>query len=225
LTGAAAAVDHARVQHHRETVKTDVTADPKRRAHAEPAGGRHARLLALQRSAGNHAVEALIGCGSVLEIARAETITADQTHTFPYYPSADKTRVITLPDGAPKPNDTATVWNCPTSKIKYSQNSISWLFSSRTPGGAANLDAAVANLKSGSDTLAAMPPLRLIVTHGGGYVTLDNRRLWVAKQANKGAPRARWATADEYYNEYSKFTGGEFGTTSIEVRGRPGARR
>jgi hypothetical protein len=223
LTAPASARDHRGVPGHEVAREPAPREAAKRLPPAlDPAGP--GGLWSLQRAAGNRAVSGLLESRAGLQIAR-ETALAGDTVTAPYYRDVDRTQVFTLPDGAPKLSDTRTIWNCPTSKIKYSQNSIDFLFSSKTPGGAVNLRDAIANLKSGADTLEAMPPLRLVFAHQGAIITLDNRRLYVAKQANKGAPRVRWATAAEYSSEYDKFTAGDFGAKSIEVRNVPGAVR
>jgi hypothetical protein len=165
---------------------------------------------------------------AVPQVAQAPAglqVTVAQTHTGPYYTSVNQNGLVTLPAGAPA-LDKQTEWRLAGSQIRYCQDSIDYVFSGRTPGGAGNLDAAVANLKSDSnrDTLDTMPALRLIITHTGKIVTLDNRRLWVVKKAQVGPAKVRWATRQEYKTDYEtlgKFTAGDFGKDKIRVRNAP----
>jgi hypothetical protein len=131
------------------------------------------------------------------------------------------TATVTVTDDwlahAPPETDSNTIFTLPTSRIRYTQNSISSTFSRPTPSGARTLDQAAAALKNGSDTLAGMPPLMIVRSQAKDAVrSLDNRRLWVAKRANKGAPRVRWASAAEQKTNAFKWTGDG---KSIVVRG------
>ena len=109
---------------------------------------------------------------------------------------------------APPETDSNTIFTLPTSRIRYTQDSIGSTFSRPTPSGARTLDQAVAALKDGRDTLVGMPPLMIVRSQAKEAVrSLDNRRLWVAKRANKGAPRVRWASAEEQSKNAFKWTG------------------
>jgi hypothetical protein len=123
-----------------------------------------------------------------------------------------KLKTPTVPDDwlahAPPQTDSNTIFTLPTSRIRYTQDSIGSTFSSPTPSGARSLEQAVTALKNGRDTLAAMPPLIIVRSQAKDAVrSFDNRRLWVAKRANKGDPRVRWATADEKKTNEFKWTG------------------
>ena len=122
------------------------------------------------------------------------------------------TATVTVTDdwlaNAPPQTDSDTIFTLPTSRIRYTQDSIGSTFSRATPSGARTLEQAVAALKNGSDTLAGMPPLMIVRSQAKEAVrSLDNRRLWVAKRANKGDPRVRWASAAEQKANSFKWTG------------------
>lgn len=122
------------------------------------------------------------------------------------------TATVTVTDDwlahAPPETDSKTIFTLPTSRIRYTQDSIGSTFSRPTPSGARTLEQAVAALKNRSDTLAGMPPLMIVRSLAKETVrSLDNRRLWVAKRANKGDPRVRWASAAEQRANAFKWTG------------------
>jgi len=108
---------------------------------------------------------------------------------------------------APPTTDSRTIFTLPTSRIRYTQDSISRTFSSPTPAGARTVEDAVQMLKTGKDTLAAMPALMIVPSGKEAVRSLDNRRLWVAKRAQVGEPRVRWASTAEQKSNSFKWTG------------------
>jgi hypothetical protein len=59
----------------------------------------------------------------------------------------------------------------------------------------------------------------VLLSAGGKFVSLDNRRLWCCRQADV-AVRCRWATPKEIAKDAFKFTsgGGGEGSTHVDVR-------
>lgn len=108
---------------------------------------------------------------------------------------------------APPQDDHDTVFTLPTSRVRYTQDSISKTFSKPTPSGARTVHEAVAALKSGEDSLAKMPPLMIVPAGKEAVRSFDNRRLWVAKRAQVGDVRVRWASPDERRTNNFKWTG------------------
>jgi RHS repeat-associated protein len=100
-------------------------------------------------------------------------------------------------------------------KIRFSQDTISPNFQN----GAGSIDDLVVGLKSGRVSPDSIPPIRIFEQDGELY-TLDNRRLWVFRQANVDIPY-RWAKQQEVAKDLSR---GKFSTqnggNSIRVRGR-----
>jgi hypothetical protein len=120
-------------------------------------------------------------------------------------------------------------WWVPPRLVMYTQNSISWSFSEPTPGGAENVDDAIDALLGGRDKIWKMKPLRLVQIDDD-VVSLDNRRLWVAKQAARRWEdeqplllQVRWASKREEDSQLSWKLTGE--GTSIQVIGRPAKKK
>ena len=108
---------------------------------------------------------------------------------------------------APPDTDYETVFTLPTSRVRYTQDSISKSFSKPTPSGARTVHEAVAALKSGADKLSSMPPLMIVPSGQEAVRSFDNRRLWVAKRAQVGDVRVRWASPAERKTNNFKWTG------------------
>lgn len=108
---------------------------------------------------------------------------------------------------APPKTDYDTVFTLPTSRVRYTQDSISQTFSKPTPSGARTVYEAVAALKSRADTLEAMPALMIVPSGKEAVRSFDNRRLWVAKRAQVGKVRVRWASPAERSKNNFKWTG------------------
>lgn len=111
-----------------------------------------------------------------------------------------------LADAAPQ-DDYDTVFTLPTARVRYTQDSISKAFSKPTPSGARTVYEAVAALKSGADKLSRMPPLMIVPSGQEAVRSFDNRRLWVAKRAQVGDVRVRWASPSERKTNDFKWTG------------------
>ena len=122
---------------------------------------------------------------------------------------AEKALLASLPGR----DDHVTIFTLDAERIMYSQSTVWFKFKNGE-----KIEETASSLAKGFASYDHFPPIRILLTDSGRFVTLDNRRLWCCKFA-KTKIRCRWATDDEVTTEGFKFTSGHGieGKASIKI--------